>query len=87
MRRWVLLVVLVAALVASALGVVHSRHSSRVMFAELQTLEHEGDELSVEWGRLQLERAALAEGSRIERRATTELGLEVPQDQNVVVVP
>lgn len=87
MRRWVMLAVLVAAVVGSALGVVYARHSSRVMFSELQTLEHTGDELSVEWGKLQLERATLAEGSRIERRATNELGLEVPQDQQVVVVP
>ena len=42
-------------LVATALGVVWSRHQSRKVFVELQRLEYQRDELNVEWGRLQLE--------------------------------
>lgn len=85
-RTAIVLPLLMAGVISSALGVVYARHMSRVSFTELQELERQRDDLAVEWGRLQLERAALAEASRVERRATEDLGLMPPEQHQVVVV-
>ena len=81
-----LLVVLALANVATAVGVVYARHRHRVLFVELTKLEKERDELNIEFGRLQLEQATVAESTRIERVATTRLGMKFPEAGDVVVI-
>lgn len=78
MTRALALVVLALFAVASALGVVHARHESRVAYAALVLLEQERDELDVEFGRLQLEQATWAETNRVEQIATASLGMVHP---------
>jgi len=78
--------VLGAAVLSSALGVVWARHESRVLFVELQRLNGTRDELNIEWGRLQLEQATWAEASRIERLARDELNMRTPAQDEVVVI-
>ncbi len=56
-----LLIVLLACTIASAIGVVFMRHRHRQLFVELSKLEHARDELNIEFGRLQLEQATLAQ--------------------------
>ena len=73
-------------LVATALGVVWSRHQSRKVFVELQRLEYQRDELNVEWGRLQLEQATWAEAGRVEQLARGELGLVAKNPGQVMVI-
>ncbi|MEM1092847.1 MAG: cell division protein FtsL [Pseudomonadota bacterium] len=82
MRRALLLLLVVV----SALAVVWTRHSSRSHFAQLQELQQRSDELSVEWGRLQIEQATWAEGHRVEVKATGELGLVKKRPEDVVVI-
>ena len=77
---------LLLALVATALGVVLTRHASRNHFTSLQALEVRRDELNVEWGRLQLEQATWAEASRIEQAARNSLGLVDKQPEQVMVI-
>jgi cell division protein FtsL len=86
MRRYLGTLVLGLLVVVTALGVVWSRHQSRTVFVDLQALEHERDELSVEWGRLQLEQATWAEAGRIEQLARGELGLVTKNPDQVVVI-
>jgi len=81
-----LLAVLVLANVATAVGVVYARHRHRALFVELTRLEKERDELNIEFGRLQLEQATVAESTRIERVATTRLGMKFPEAGDVVVI-
>lgn len=81
-----LLAVLVLASVATAIGVVYARHRHRVLFVELSKLEKQRDELNIEFGRLQLEQATVAESTRIEQVATTRLGMKFPEAGDVVVV-
>ena len=83
--RWAL-VALVAANVASAIGVVHARHEHRQQFVALAKLEKERDELNIEFGRLQLEQATWAESHRIDQVARTRLGMAFPQASDIVVV-
>ena len=75
---------LVATIVATAIGIVYSRHESRRLFVELQQLESQRDALNVEWGQLQLEQATAAKASRIEQVAANELGLR-PMDESVLL--
>jgi cell division protein FtsL len=82
----VLLVVLILANVGSAIGVIYARHRHRVLFVELSRLEKARDELNVEFGRLQLEQATVAESNRIDQIARTRLGMKFPEAADVVVV-
>ncbi|MFN7553304.1 MAG: cell division protein FtsL [Pseudomonadota bacterium] len=69
---------LLAAAVASAVGVVYARHESRRLFVELSALEAARDELNIDFGRLQLEQATWADANRIEKIARGELGMDFP---------
>ena len=82
----VLLAVLVLANIATAVGVVYARHRHRVLFVELTRLEKQRDELNIEFGRLQLEQATVAESTRIEQVARVRLGMKFPEAGDVVVV-
>lgn len=86
MNRRFAALVLGLVMLATALGVVWTRHESRVLFVELQELNGERDELNIEWGRLQLEQATWAEASRIERLARDELNMQTPAQDDVVVI-
>lgn len=82
----VLLVILILANVGSAIGVIYARHRHRVLFVELSRLEKARDELNIEFGRLQLEQATVAESNRIDQIARTRLGMKFPEAADVVVV-
>lgn len=86
MNRTSTALVLGVLLLATALGVVWTRHESRVLFVELQELNGRRDELNIEWGRLQLEQATWAEASRVERLAREELNMQTPEQDDMVVI-
>jgi cell division protein FtsL len=81
-----LLVAMILASIASAIGVVYARHRHRLLFVELAKLEKVRDELNIEFGRLQLEQATVAESNRIDQVARTRLGMKFPEAGDVVVV-
>ena len=80
------LLLLLAAVVASAIGVVYARQESRGMFVELTRLIAERDDLNFEYGRLELEQATAAEANRIEQIARTRFGMISPQPTTTVVI-
>jgi cell division protein FtsL len=80
------LLVLVAAAMGSALGVVHAKHQSRKLFVELQALQFARDEMNVEWGRLQLEQGAWSTHGRVEEVAVSRLQMRMPQAEDIVLV-
>ncbi len=80
------MVLLAAAALASALGVVYSKHLARQRFAELQGLYRERDALDVEWGRLLLEQSTWGALSRVERLAKSQLHMVYPAPQDMVVL-
>ncbi|MBB1473754.1 MULTISPECIES: cell division protein FtsL [unclassified Luteimonas] len=81
-----LVIVLLAASVVSAIGVVHARHRHRQLFVELTRLERARDELNIDFGRLQLEQATWAESNRVDQVARTRLGMKFPEAGEIVVV-
>jgi cell division protein FtsL len=82
----VLLAVLLAANVASAIGVVYARHEHRQLFVQLSGLEKARDELNIDFGRLQLEQATWAESNRVDQIARTRLGMKFPEGDEIEVV-
>ncbi|MCG2633563.1 MAG: cell division protein FtsL [Gammaproteobacteria bacterium] len=84
LRHWPIILLLVA-VVASALGVIASKQESRTRFAGLERLRAEQDRLDSEWGQLLLEEAAWATHGRIDRLARQRLGMQEPGAGTVVV--
>jgi cell division protein FtsL len=84
--RLFLIVVLVLAVVGTAVGVVDARQQHRMAYIELSRLQAERDELDIEFSRLQLEQATWSEPNRIEQVATERLGMQFPEAADVVVL-
>ncbi|HSN00200.1 MAG TPA: cell division protein FtsL [Rudaea sp.] len=82
----IIVLLLLVAAVASAIGVVYARQQNRLLFAELTRLTHEQDDLNTEFGRLELEQATWAEPNRIEQIARGQLGMVNPGAADTVVV-
>ncbi|MDR9435719.1 MAG: cell division protein FtsL [Thiohalophilus sp.] len=80
-----LLIPLIFAVLASAIGVVYSTHYSRKLFVELTELKQTRDELNVEWGQLQLEQSTWATHGRIEELAREKLNMK-PLDYKQVII-
>jgi cell division protein FtsL len=85
-RVSIAMVILLGAVVASAIGVVYSIQESRELFVELTRLNTERDDLNFEFGRLELEQATWAENNRIEQIARGRLGMVAPNPADSVVI-
>jgi cell division protein FtsL len=77
---------LLAVLVACALGLVTSQHKGRKLFSELERERERARELDIEYGRLQLEASTWGLHSRVERIAAGTLGLRTPDPRRVRLV-
>jgi cell division protein FtsL len=80
------LLVLLTAVMASAIAVVWTRHQSRVLFVQLTQLQSQRDDLNIEYGRLELEQATWAEPRRIDDEARSKLGMFMPSPQDIRLV-
>ena len=80
--------ILLALVVLSALGVVYNKHQGRTLFVELQALREARDSMDVEWGQLQLEQSTLTTQGQVERAARERLGMVyLTTDKTVIVQP
>jgi len=77
---------LLAVLVACALGLVTSQHKARKRFSELEREHNRARELDVQYGRLQLEASTWGLHSRVAKIATGTLGLRAPDPRRLRVV-
>lgn len=80
------LMVLSILIFISSMGVIYSKHVSRQLFAQLQSLQNKRDELHVEWSQLLLEQGTWATDVRVERVAREHLNMLVPSPGTVVVL-
>jgi cell division protein FtsL len=85
-RNFLLGVLLVAAVVGSAVAAADARHQARQRFIELQALNRARDELNIEWRQLQIERSTWATHARIEQLAREKLDMDVPSPADVEIV-
>lgn len=86
MASRMIFVVLAVAVLGSAIAVVYTKHQTRRLFMELQTLQDQRDRMNVDWGRLQLEQSTLETHGRIDGIARSHMGMVSPPPEAVVVV-
>ena len=79
-----LVIVFATVCVISAIALIYTKHESRKLFVELETLTHQRDELNIEWGQLQIEQSTWATHSRIEQVATEDLSLVRPTSAEIL---
>lgn len=78
--------ILAFAILLSALSVVYVTHESRQLIAQQEKLLMQRENYDVEWRNQILEENSLAEHSRIERLAETELKMQRPSVNNEIVI-
>jgi len=69
---------------ASAIGVIYSKHQTRKLFVNMQKLNKQIDELDIEWGQLQLEQSAWSAHGRIEKIARKKLKMTLPKANEII---
>jgi cell division protein FtsL len=69
-----------------ALSVVTSQHKARKYFVELQSEKDKAQQMEVEWGQLQLEQSTLALPGRVEKIASRQLQMQMPQGKQIQFV-
>lgn len=79
-------VLLVIAVLASAVAVVYLQAQDRELFCEYQSLQQARDELKIEWGQLELEQNTWACPTRIQNVASQQLGMALPAPKDIVLV-
>ena len=87
-RQRILLIatILFGVVMATAIGLVYSKHKTRKLFVELQQLNKEVISLNTEWGQLQLEQSAWSDHGRIEQIARKRLGMVIPDAEQVAFI-
>ena len=78
--------ILAFAILLSALSVVYVTHESRQLIAQQEKLLMQRENYDVEWRNQILEENSLAEHSRMERLAETELKMQRPSVDNEIVI-
>ncbi|WP_177203310.1 cell division protein FtsL [Izhakiella capsodis] len=89
MRHGKLALLLLAAVLVSAVLVVTTVHKTRLLTAQREQLMLEKNALDIEWRNLILEENALGDHSRVERIATEKLHMQHvdPSQEHIVVEP
>jgi len=77
-----MLMVLLVAVLVSALAVVYSTNSYRSTFSQVEQQEQQTHYLQLQWGQLLLEQASLATPARVEELATDKLKMVLPTSKN-----
>jgi cell division protein FtsL len=75
---------LLTLVIGSALTVVYVKHQSRMLFAELRSIQKQQDQQVIEWGRLQLQNTTLATHANVESRARKDLQMRLPDNVELV---
>lgn len=78
---------LLAFVLGSALTVIYVKHESRVLFAELRTVQKQQDQAVIQWSRLQLQNSTLATHSNVEAQARKTLKMRLPETVQLVQLP
>lgn len=77
---------LLFALIAVSLGVVTAQHKARKLYFELQQEQEATHQYGVEWGQLQLEQSTWGNPARVEKIASDQLKMQVPEHLRIQLV-
>jgi len=75
---------LMALLLIVIVDYIYLQHATRTQFVKLQALIDEERNLNTDWGKLQIEHSTLVSNSRIESEATRQLGMKVPDNEQIL---
>lgn len=78
--------ILFFALIFSSLGLVNAQHKARKLYIELDQMNQASKQYEQEYGQLQLEQSTWAMHSRVERVATEQLQMQVPDPKRIQLV-
>lgn len=81
-----MLVLLLAAVLISALGVIYNTNSYRSTFSKVQQEEQQTHHLQLQWGQLLLEQASLVTPARVQELATERLNMNFPTQKNTILL-
>jgi cell division protein FtsL len=76
--------ILLAAVLISALAAVSTNHRARKLVTEYEREQQRMRALEIEWGQLQLEQSTWATHARIEQIAREKLGMRPPKAGQIV---
>ena len=82
---WLSILLGISVLVTS-IYVIETAYQTRQMYSALQELRAERNRLTIEWGRLMLERGAVSADMRIDAMARDHLSLSPPGRDNVIMM-
>lgn len=80
------LIVLAALNVCSAVAVVYGKHLSRQSYAQISQSQQVIDELDVQWSQLQIEESTFSEHGLVARTARDRLGMVLPGHKGIVMI-
>ena len=78
--------ILFFSLIFSSLGLVNAQHKARKLYIELDQSQQAAKQYELEYGQLQLEQSTWAMHSRVERVATEQLQMQVPDAKRIQLV-
>lgn len=78
--------ILVFAVLVSALVVVYVTNMHRLTFSQLQAEEQQTHQLQLQWGQLLLEQASLATPARVEQLAEQKLLMMLPTEKQTIIL-
>lgn len=87
LRNRGLFAALVLAVLASAVAVVYAKHENRKLFAELQVLTQQRDQLEVDWSRLQIEQSVWSSHARVEQLGREQMHMRSPGPDEIRSLP
>jgi cell division protein FtsL len=85
-NSWLVVSLLWCAVLASAAGVVYTKHRSRELFVELGRLHRERDQLDMTWGQLQTEQSVYTAHAKVEAIAVSRLKMIAPDPARIQLV-
>lgn len=86
LRNFIGLFTLFLLVVISAMSLVYAKHLKRILYAQLETLQLEKDHYHIEWSQLLLERGTLASDARVEQLARSQLKMQYPRKEEIIVI-
>lgn len=82
----VMLVILAALNVCSAVAVIYTKHLSRERYAEMSNSQQLIDELEVQWSQLQIEESTFSAHGLVESSARDRLGMVLPGHDATIMI-
>jgi len=80
------MLMLVVVAMVSALGVVHMKYRTRLLFSEVQRQQQINEAYDEELAQLQFEQNKWSERERIEKAAQSQLGMSLPEPTAIISI-